>query len=147
MAFALGFVVGFPTFLLMFFNGLMLGAFVALYASRGLGVDVWGWLLPHGITELTAIVLCGAAGFALAAGWLFPGRATRLESLRERGQDAGVIVIGALMLFLAGLIEGVFRQTVRDIGVRYALAVLSATLVSGWFAWGVGAFRARARPS
>ena len=148
MAFALGILVGFPTFVLILSTGLMLGAFVALYASRGLGVDICAWLLPHGIPELTAIVLCGGAGFALAAGWLFPGRASRLESLTRRGQDAGVLVVGAMMLFAyAGLLEGVFRQTIHDVGVRYALAVLSATLVTGWFAWGVGPFRARARPS
>ena len=73
MAFALGILVGFPTFVLILSTGLMLGAFVALYASRGLGVDVCAWLLPHGIPELTAIVLCGGAGFALAAAMALPG--------------------------------------------------------------------------
>jgi uncharacterized membrane protein SpoIIM required for sporulation len=130
LAFALGFVAGLPTVFLLFYNGLVLGAFAALYASRGLSVDLWGWLLPHGVTELLAIVLCGAAGLLLAHGLVFAGTKPRLDSLRERGQQAAVIVVGGvLMLFLAGLIEGVFRQTVTNIHVRYAVAAITAV---GW---------------
>jgi len=127
MAFALGFAAGVPTFYLLFTNGITLGAFTALHHSRGLSVDVWGWLLPHGITELFAIVICGGAGFALAQGLIFPGRRTRLASLAHRGRDAAKIVIGAVfMLFIAGIIEGVFRQTVLLVPVRYAVAIGSA---------------------
>ena len=123
LAFALGFVAGLPTLLLLFYNGLVLGAFVALYTSRGLGVDIWGWLLPHGVTELTAVILCGAAGLMLAHGLVFAGSMPRMDSLRERGRPAAVIVICAvMMLFIAGLIEGIFRQTVTDITVRYCVA-------------------------
>ena len=123
LAFALGFVAGLPTLLLLFYNGLTLGAFVALYTSRGLGWDIWGWLLPHGVTELSAIMLAGGAGLMLAHGLVFSGAQPRLDALRERGKPAAVIVIGAvLMLFVAGIIEGIFRQTVTDIHVRYAVA-------------------------
>lgn len=123
MAFALGFVAGLPTLLLLFYNGLVLGGFAALYHSRGLSVDLWGWLLPHGVTELLAVILCGAAGFLLAHGLVFPGSQTRVDALRERGKHAAVIVIGCvMMLFIAGLIEGIFRQTVTDIKVRYIVA-------------------------
>lgn len=127
LAFATGFVAGLPTLLLLFYNGLVLGAFAALYHARGLGVDLWGWLLPHGVTELLAVVLCGAAGLQLAHALVFPGAKTRMDSLRERGRAAALIVIGAVgMLFIAGLIEGVFRQTVTHIGIRYAVAATTA---------------------
>lgn len=123
MAFALGFVAGLPTLLLLFYNGLVLGGFAALYHSRGLSADLWGWLLPHGVTELLAVILCGAAGFLLAHGLVFPGSRTRIDALRERGKAAAIIVIGAvMMLFIAGLIEGIFRQTVTNITVRYVVA-------------------------
>ena len=127
LAFATGFVAGLPTLLLLFYNGLVLGAFWALYESRGLGVDLWAWLLPHGVTELLAVILCGAGGFLLAHGLVFPGSRTRMDSLRERGRSAATVVIGAvLMLFIAGLIEGIFRQIVTDITVRYAVAGTTA---------------------
>lgn len=127
LAFALGFVAGLPTILLLFYNGLTLGAFVALYTSRGLGWDIWGWLLPHGVTELTAIMLAGGAGLMLAQALVFSGARPRLDALRERGRPAAVIVVGTvLMLFVAGMIEGIFRQTVTDIHVRYAVAIATA---------------------
>jgi len=127
LAFATGFVAGLPTIFLLFYNGLVLGAFIALYTSRGLSVDLWGWLLPHGVTELTAVILCGAAGLLLAHGLVFPGARLRMDSLRERGRAAAVIVIGGvLMLFIAGGIEGIFRQTVTDITIRFAVAAFTA---------------------
>ncbi len=127
MAFALGFIAGLPTLLLLFYNGLVLGGFVALYHSRGLSVDLWGWLLPHGVTELFAVIVCGAGGFLLAHGLVFPGAQTRMDALRERGRHAAVLVIGAvMMLFVAGLIEGIFRQTVTSVPIRYSVAGATA---------------------
>lgn len=136
MAFALGFVAGLPTVLLLFYNGLMLGAFTALYHSRGLGWDIWGWLLPHGVTELLAVILCGAAGLQLAHGLVFPGAQTRMDALRERGRVAAVVVVGAvIMLFIAGIIEGVFRQTVTDIYIRYGVATSTAVFWAAYYGW------------
>ena len=90
LAFALGFVAGLPTLFLLFYNGLVLGAFAALYHARGLGVDIWGWLLPHGVTELLAVVLCGAAGFLLAHGLVFPGaRPRHRQPARARPRGGG----------------------------------------------------------
>jgi len=122
-AFGLGAVFGLPTLYLMLTNGLLLGAFAGLYHVRGLSLDLWGWLLPHGITELGAVVICGGAGVALARAVLFPGRATRWDALVETGRTAAGVVMGAvIMFFIAGLIEGVFRQLVTDIVARYTVA-------------------------
>ena len=127
-ALALGFVAGIPVFLLVFTNGLLLGAFAALYQGRGLGWDFWGWILPHGVTELLAVILCGAGGLAMAQALVFPGRHTRLANLALRGRSVGVLALGTVAMFLvAALIEGIFRQTVLDLVVRYAVAVATAT--------------------
>src|SRR5678816_4108112 len=92
LCFATGFVAGLPTLFLLFYNGLVLGAFVALYTSRGLAVDIWGWLLPHGVTELTAAMLAGAGGFTIAAAIAFPGVKPRMDNLRDHGKDAARMV-------------------------------------------------------
>ena len=142
-AFAVGFAGGVPSALLIFGNGLVLGAFAALYHSRGLSLELWAWLLPHGVTELFAVVLCGAGGLVLGQALVFPGRDERLRSLSTQGREAAVLAIGAVgMLFVAGLVEGIFRQLVHSVAVRYAVAVAFAAL---WALYFTGAGRERAR--
>jgi uncharacterized membrane protein SpoIIM required for sporulation len=122
LSFALGFALGVPTLALVFYNGLMLGAFLALFQSHGLLVEVGGWLSIHGPTELTALVLSGAAGLKLAGAILFAGREPRLTRLARDGRDAAIVMMGAVLLFLlAGLLEGVGRQTILDMALRYLL--------------------------
>jgi len=141
LAFAVGFAAGLPTALLLFANGLTLGAFAALYHSRGLSLELWAWLLPHGVTELGAVALCGAGGLALAERLAFPGPAGRLAGLAEQGRRAGTMVLGAVaMFFLAGLVEGIFRQQVHAVPVRWAVAGGSAAL---WAAYLLLAGRGR----
>jgi uncharacterized membrane protein SpoIIM required for sporulation len=123
LSFALGFAAGVPVLFLLFRNGLVLGALAALYQSRGLGAEWWAWMLPHGITELGAVCLCGAAGLAVGTGLVFPGPHGRLRDLAERGRRASVLVIGAVAMFLvAGLVEGLFRQLVLDVQERWLAA-------------------------
>lgn len=122
LAFALGFALGVPTILLMFYNGLILGAFLALYDDRGLVWELTAWLSVHGTTELLAIVLCGGAGLVLARAIVFPDQHSRLDSLARRGRAAGTLAVGGVvMLLVAGLLEGFVRQLVTDISTRYAI--------------------------
>jgi uncharacterized membrane protein SpoIIM required for sporulation len=113
---------------------MVLGAMTAIHAAKGLGVDWWAWVLPHGITELSAICLCGAAGLALGQATLFPGELSRRDALVARGRAAGTLVGGAIgMLLLAGLIEGIFRQTVTDVSTRMEVAGGTALLWTLYF--------------
>jgi uncharacterized membrane protein SpoIIM required for sporulation len=133
MAFVVGFAGGIPSALLLFGTGLMMGAFGQLYASRGLSLELWAWILPHGVTELTAVVLCGAAGMALGQALVFPGREERRAGLARRGREAAVVALGAVALFfVAGLIEGIFRQLVDSVAIRYAMAGTTAVLLSSY---------------
>lgn len=134
LCFALGFAAGVPVIFLLFSNGLTLGAMAALYQSRGLGPDFWGWVLPHGVTELAAVCLCAAAGMVLGTSLVFPGPHTRLHNLALRGRGASLLVIGAVaMLVLAGLIEGIFRQVVHDPAVRWSVAGISLAVWLAYF--------------
>ena len=135
-AFALGFVFGLPTAALMVLNGGMLGAFLALFVSRGLGFEATGWLMIHGTTELFAIVLSGAAGFSIGWAVAFPGDRSRVDAASEAGRRAATAMAGVVvMLFVAGLLEGFARQLVQDDLARYAIAggVLMAWLA--YFYW------------
>jgi uncharacterized membrane protein SpoIIM required for sporulation len=134
LCFAVGFLAGVPVIYLLFSNGLSLGAMAALYESRGLGGEFWAWVLPHGVTELSAVCLCGAAGMAIGTALVFPGRHTRLRNLALRGREVAVLAMGAVVMFLvAGLIEGVFRQLVQDVAVRWSLAAVTLVFWSWYF--------------
>jgi uncharacterized membrane protein SpoIIM required for sporulation len=137
LAFAVGFAGGIPSALLLFATGLMMGAFAAVYAAHGLAWEFWAWVLPHGVPELTAVVLCGAAGMALGMAVIFPGREERRAGLARRGREAAVLALGALSLFfVAGLIEGIFRQRVHSVELRYAVAGVMALLVGSYLLLG-----------
>lgn len=126
LSFALGFVVGLPVFYFMFANGQILGAMAALHHQHGLSLEFWSWILPHGVTELTALLLCGGAGLVLARALILPGRHSRLENLAREGRKAGMIILGTVIMFaIAALIEGFFRQMVNNITVRYLVAAAS----------------------
>lgn len=134
MTFALGFAFGVPTALLCAMNGCMFGAFMALFASQGLGFEAFGWLMIHGATELFAITLASAAGFRI--GWVlaFPGEMTRLDALRVAGRSVGLVMAGVVvMLCLAGVLEGVGRQVVTQDWLRYLIAFGTMALWLAYF--------------
>ena len=123
LCFALGFAFGLPTAMLLVYNGATLGAVLALFVSRGLGFELGGWLLIHGSTELFAIILAGAAGLRIGWAIVFPGERSRLQSASGAGRAAALAMAGVvLMLLVAGLLEGVGRQTITGDYTRYAIA-------------------------
>jgi uncharacterized membrane protein SpoIIM required for sporulation len=134
LCFALGPAAGVPVLLVLFSNGLILGGFAGLYASHGLSLELWAWLLPHGVTELLAVALCGAAGLSVGWSLVVPGRSGRLDNFARAGRRAAVVVLGAVaMFFVAALIEGFFRQMVHDLAVRYLVATLTLVGWAGYF--------------
>ena len=148
LAFAVGIAAGVPSALLLFVNGLTLGAFIALYAERGLLIPLLGWLLPHGVPEITAMLLCGAAGLSLGRALVFPGERRVRDALKVAGQRAAHVVAGAVLLFaIAGLIEGVFRQLVHSDTARFAVALFNLLWVATWLAvLGRGSWSVRGSP-
>ncbi|HEY1753439.1 MAG TPA: stage II sporulation protein M [Caulobacteraceae bacterium] len=132
--FALGFAFCLPTVFLLLENGLTLGAFFALYASRGLAFQLGGWLFIHGVTELFAIILGGAAGFRIGWRVAFPGDRSRLDAAAEAGRSAAPVIAGVvLMLIVAGLLEGFARQLITDDIARYAIAGSTLIIWLGYF--------------
>lgn len=125
MSFALGFAFGVPTMMLEFYQGIGLGAMLALFSSKGLGFDFGGWLFIHGTTELFAAALSGAAGLRIGAAVVFPGARGRLQAASDAGRTAGKVMVGViLMLLVAGLLEGFGRQLITDTMLRYGIGTL-----------------------
>jgi uncharacterized membrane protein SpoIIM required for sporulation len=137
MAFALGFAFGIPTLFLIASNGVLLGAFYAAFISKGLGVGFTGWLMIHGSTELSAIILAGAAGLHIGRAVAFPGDRSRLAAAGDAGRRGALVMIGVvIMLLAAGLLEGFARQLITADSARYAIAAAMFALWVVYFALG-----------
>lgn len=129
-SFALGFMFGVPTALLIVYNGAVLGAMLALFVANGLGFELGGWLIIHGSTEFFAIILAGAAGLKIGWAIVFPGEETRMAAASRAGQTAGVAMGGVIvMLLVAGLLEGFGRQLITDDFARYGIG---STMLAAW---------------
>jgi uncharacterized membrane protein SpoIIM required for sporulation len=134
MTFGLGMGIGIPTIMLTFYQGLPIGAFVALHYNRDLTIDFLGWLAIHGVTELGGLILFAAGGLVIAEKMLFPGRYSRLENLAMHGRLAGQMAIGAvIMLFAAAFLEGGFRQLVQSTPLRFAIGFGAGALWLAYF--------------
>ena len=85
LAFALGILLCVPTAYVLAFNGANVGWAAGLFAAVGQQAKFYGLILPHGLLELSAIVVAGAAG--LAVGWAIvdPGDRPRTASPRRAG--------------------------------------------------------------
>ncbi|MES1158653.1 MAG: stage II sporulation protein M [Terricaulis silvestris] len=133
-SFALGFAFCVPTAMLILDNGLTLGALIAVFASHGLGFQFGGWVLIHGVTELTAITLSGAAGIRIGWAIAFPGALSRVAAATKAGRQGGVVMLGVIvMLLVAGLLEGFGRQLITNDWARYGIAGASALIWGLYF--------------
>lgn len=128
-AFALGLTAGVATAIVLFMNGIMLGALAQVYAAKDLAGWFWAWILPHGIPEITAICIAGAAGLVLGRGLIAPSGLSRRKSLRREAGTAIKLLFGTLTLFvIAGVIEGTISQIHPprlsvEVKIGFALAV------------------------
>jgi uncharacterized membrane protein SpoIIM required for sporulation/uncharacterized RDD family membrane protein YckC len=128
LAFGFGLTAGVGTTFLLIFNGVNLGAVAGWMTARGNARALWGWIMPHGGTELMAIMLAGAAGFMLAKAIIAPGEVRRSVALGKVATQALIIELGVMaMLVVAGLIEGFVSPS--SIGFSARIAVLAVTLV------------------
>lgn len=111
----LGFAAGALTlvggFMLLFYNGVILGAIAALYWLDGVQGFFFAWVGPHGALELPAIVFGSAAGLRLGRALWLPGDQSEAAALRTALPGVARMLAATMaVLVLAGLIEGSFSQ-------------------------------------
>lgn len=125
-AFALGFMLGLPTVYLIASTGCSLGALLAVFSAQGLGFELGGWLSIHGVTEISAIILAGAAGMRIGWRMGFPGESSRMDALVAAGRRGAMVMGGVvIMLACAGLLEGFGRQLITNDWARYGIGAAS----------------------
>ena len=106
MAIAFGGLLGIPTLLLLISNAVNVGVDGGYLASCGRTSEFFTLILPHGMLELTAVFVAGAAGLRLGWRVIDPGPRRRVEALAQEGRSAGALVIGlVVVLAVSGLLE------------------------------------------
>jgi uncharacterized membrane protein SpoIIM required for sporulation len=134
-AMALGMTWGIGTIILLFYNGVILGAVAMDYVGAGQAKFLMGWLLPHGAVEIPAILLAGQAGLMLGRaliGW--GNRASLRRRLREIGPDLVTLIGGvAVMLVWAGFVEAFlsqYHEPVLPYSIKIAFGVTELLLLT-----------------
>jgi uncharacterized membrane protein SpoIIM required for sporulation len=142
VAFAMGMTFGLGTAWMMFYNGVTTGVIAALFVEADQLKAFATGILPHGVLEIPACLIGGAAGFVLAQGFLRARPWPRREELARQGKQAILLLFGCLpLLSVAACLEaGVARAPDVFIGQGVKLAVaavfgllfLAYLLLLGW---------------
>ena len=130
MCFAGGVFLGVGSLVLLAYNGVALGTIGGHFANVGLLGYLLEFIVGHGVLEVFAIWVAGAAGFLLGASIVAPGRLTRSEALTRSGHRAIRMVAAAtVMLFVAGLIEGFLSAGDHDFAYRTSVSGASVVFL------------------
>jgi uncharacterized membrane protein SpoIIM required for sporulation len=139
MAASLGMSWGVGTLIIIFYNGVILGAVAVDYVLAGEIVFLFGWLLPHGIIEIPAILVGGQAGFVLAGALLGRGRSLRMAGrLRAAMPDVATLCFGAAtMLVWAGIVEAFLSQYHEPV-IPYWVKIAFGAIEGAGLLWYLG---------
>lgn len=116
LTFFLGFFFTIGTHILMFYNGVMLGAFQYFFHAKGLLITSFLGIWIHGAFEISAIVLAAGAGITAGNGLLFPKSYTRIQSL-QLSTKRGLKIMLSLVPFIiaAGFLESYVTANYQEL--------------------------------
>ncbi|HYK20108.1 MAG TPA: stage II sporulation protein M [Pyrinomonadaceae bacterium] len=124
--FALGATCGIGTLFYLAFNGANIASVLALTYRAGFGNDLVTFMVGHGVIELSCIFIAGGAGLLIGSAIIMPGDLTRADALRTRGMEAVRLMMGvAILLVVAGTIEGFISPAVIDARIKYSIAAIT----------------------
>jgi uncharacterized membrane protein SpoIIM required for sporulation len=124
--FAFGALCGIGTLFYLAFNGAYIASVLALTYRAGFGNDLVTFMVAHGVVELSCIFIAGGAGLLVGSAILMPGDLTRADALKTRGMEAVRLMIGvALLLVVAGIIEGFVSPAPIDPRIKYSVAAIT----------------------
>ncbi|MFO7947140.1 MAG: stage II sporulation protein M [Armatimonadota bacterium] len=130
ICFALGITAGLGTLYVLVRNALLLGGVLGLGLYSGELLTMGAVIVPHGVIEISAILLAAAAGLRMGYGIVNPGDLLRKDALVLAAHDAVRLVMATVPIFItAGLIEGLISPlsegTVGTIAARYAVGIIT----------------------
>lgn len=134
LSFAGGVLMGLFTFYILALNGILIGGLTGLTAHYGVGLELWTFVISHGVVELTVIFMAGGAGLALGWALLRPGLLSRRDALALAARNAIRIIVGAVpLLIIAGLIEGfISPNEAIPPAVKWGVGLFSGAVLYGY---------------
>ena len=132
--FIFGLFASFGSIAMLFYNGVILGAFQYFFYERGLLLDAVLKIWIHGTLEISAIVIAGCAGLTLGNSLLFPGTFSRVDSFKRGIKQGLKIAIGLVPIFVvAGFLESFVTRLTLPPVVSGSIILVSAAFIIWYF--------------
>jgi uncharacterized membrane protein SpoIIM required for sporulation len=133
ICFAGGVFLGIPTAFVLLSNGWMLGTVAAAVQLGGYDFQFWSLIAPHGVLELSVIIISGGTGLMLGDAILRPGQLRRSEALARVAKRAVLLALGAAsLLVIAGTLEAFVSPSTLPGGVKLAVGATVGILLYSW---------------
>jgi uncharacterized membrane protein SpoIIM required for sporulation len=133
ICFAGGVFLGIPTAFVLLSNGWMLGTVAAAVHLGGYDLQFWSLIVPHGVLELSVIVISGGTGLMLGDAILRPGQLRRGEALARVAVRAVLLALGAAsLLVVAGTLEAFVSPSALPAAAKLAVGVTVGVLLYAW---------------
>ena len=133
ICFGFGVLWGIVPALVMLSNGWMLGTIAAAVHEGGYDVRFWALIVPHGVNELSIIVIAGGTGLMLGDAVLRPGLQRRGDALGAAARRAVALAVGAAMLLvIAGTMEAYVSPSGLPDAAKLAVGGTAAVLLYSW---------------
>lgn len=125
-------------------NAANTGIMAAVMYEAGYAEDFWKFILPHGVPEITCILIAAAAGLKIFTSWIIPRNMTRRQAVAKEGRSLITVAMGlVIFLFLSGLIEGFITPSYMPFGIKMIFgAALTIGIVAYTIALGRPAYHA-----
>lgn len=126
LAFAAGITAGLMTVVVLLYNGGLLGAVAASQVGQS-RLELWTFVLPHGVIELTAICIAGGAGLMIGSAMIAPGNLRRADAVKiAAGRGLRLLAGTIAMLVVAATIEGFVSPSPLPRWSKFVFAALAA---------------------
>jgi uncharacterized membrane protein SpoIIM required for sporulation len=128
-----GILLGIPTVLVLLENAVNGGVDAGYLFAHGKGVLFFSLILPHGMLELSAVFLAGAAGLRLGWTIIDPGGRPHGQALAEEGRAMITITIGlVVVLAVSGAIEAFVTPSHLPTWARISIGAIAVTAFLGY---------------